>query len=101
MKHTTQETFEDDVSDGEVIVDFYADWCGPCQQLTPIVEEIANDADNDISAVKVDIEAEKELANEFSVRSIPTLVYYRDGEVIANDVGVVQKDHILGQFRTN
>lgn len=98
MKQSTQETFENDVSNGQVVVDFYADWCGPCKQLTPIVEEIDEDPSNDITGVKVDIEDQPELANRFEIRSIPTLMYYQDGEVLGNDIGVVQKDHILGQF---
>ena len=97
MYHTTAETFDDDVSDGNVLVDFYADWCGPCQTLNPTLETV-DEADNDITVVKVDIEEENEIANRFSVRSIPFLLYFRDGEIIHQSAGTATQDEIESNF---
>lgn len=97
MYHTTAEQFDADVSDGNVLVDFYADWCGPCQQLNPTLESV-NEADNDITVIKVDIEEEQDIANRFSVRSIPFLLYFTDGEIVHQDAGTVTQEEIESHF---
>ena len=85
--------FEAFVSDHDVVlVDFYADWCGPCQQLEPVVESVA--AETEAAVLKVDVDARQELAAEHGVRSIPTLLVFAGGEQVERLVGLQQEDQL-------
>ncbi|MBR2189780.1 MAG: thioredoxin [Eubacterium sp.] len=92
----TQANFEEEVLKSEVpvLVDFWAAWCGPCKMLSPIVEEVAADAQG-FKVGKVDVDEEDILAEKYGVASIPTLVVFKNGEEADRSVGVVQKDRIL------
>ncbi|WP_158853687.1 thioredoxin [Halorhabdus sp. CUG00001] len=74
-----------------VLVDFYADWCGPCKMLEPVVEELA--AETDAAVLKVDVDAHQELASQHQVRGVPTVVLFAGGEVAEQVVGVRDKSH--------
>lgn len=93
-------TFVDEVvnSDKAVLIDFYADWCGPCKMLSPTIEEISKE-NSDIKVCKVDIDKDPELAQQFRVMSIPTLVAIKDGTVLKAVSGVRSKKDILGMFQ--
>jgi thioredoxin 1 len=84
-------------SDKAVLIDFYADWCGPCKMLSPTIEEISRE-NGDIKVCKVDIDSDPELAQQFRVMSIPTLVAIKDGKVLKTVSGVRSKKDILGMF---
>lgn len=84
-------------SDKAVLLDFYADWCGPCRMVAPIVEEIAAEND-DIVVAKVNVDDQPELASEFGVFSIPTLVVLKDGKVAAKSAGAKPKAQILAML---
>jgi thioredoxin 1 len=87
------EQFEQLLSDHEiVVVDYYADWCGPCKMLAPTIEEIASETD--ATVLKVDIEAHQDLAGEAGVRSIPTIQFCKDGEEVERLIGVQEKEDI-------
>ena len=83
---------QDTVDDGLVLVDFYADWCGPCKQLEPVVERIA--AGTAATVAKVDIDANQQLAAKYGVRSVPTLLLFADGEPVERLVGMQQEPQL-------
>jgi len=82
-------------SDKTVIVDFYADWCGPCKMIAPILEEIANENADTVKLCKVNVDNDGELAMGFGIASIPTIFIYKNGEITSRIVGYRTKDEIL------
>lgn len=96
VEKVTRDSFEETVlkSDKPVLVDFYADWCGPCKMLSPVVEQIAEESDA-YRVCKVNVDEAMDIAAEYGVVSIPTLVVFQNGEVSARTVGVQSKQAIL------
>ena len=94
------ENFRNEVLQSEkvVLLDFYADWCGPCRMLGPIIDEIAAENPN-IKVGKVNVDENMELANQFNVVSIPLLVVIKDGEVVNKSLGVSPKEEILALLK--
>ena len=92
----SKENFHEEVmkSDRPVLVDFWAPWCGPCRMVVPIVEEIARERE-DIKVVKVNIDEQEELAREFGVMTIPTLMVVKDGKIVSRSAGAKRKSAIL------
>ena len=92
----TEANFEQEVmqSDKPVLIDFYADWCGPCQMMGPVVEEISNEV-TDAKVCKVNIDEEMAIAQKYGVMSIPTFVVIKNGEVTARDMGAKPKSAVL------
>ena len=93
--HVTKENFEE-IKNGAkpVLLDFYADWCGPCRMVSPIIEEIGNERD-DIVVGKINVDEQEELAQQFGVMSIPTLVVLKNGEITNQVMGSRPKAAIL------
>ncbi len=75
------------------LLDFYADWCGPCKKQDPILEELEAEYD-DVEFVKIDVDDEQDVANQYQVRSLPTVVVERDGDILERFVGFTQRDDI-------
>ena len=94
--HINKENFQQEVlhSDKPVLVDFWASWCGPCQMVLPIMDEIANER-SDIKVCKINVDEQKELARQFRVMSIPTLAVFKNGEMVNRSTGAKPKEQIL------
>ena len=90
----TEDNFNAETSTGLVLVDFYADWCGPCKMLSPVLDELAAEI-NDAKIVKVNIDESKALVAQFKVSSIPNLTLLKDGEVVYQDVGFKPKELLI------
>ena len=94
LLHFDEQNFENEIAQGKTLVDFYADWCGPCQMLSPIIEEIASECD-DVKVGKLNIDDARNIAIRYGVQSIPTLILFKDGEPVKTLVGYRPKDAIL------
>lgn len=88
---TINEFNENIKKEGVAIVDFFATWCGPCKMLAPVFEEVGNELNGQAGFYKVDIDESLELANEYGIQSVPTMLVFKNGEVVDKVVGVVPK----------
>ena len=91
VMHLTAENFNENIGSGRVLVDFWASWCGPCQMLGPLIEELAEEYKGRATIAKVDIDNEKKLAQRYGVMSIPTVILFEDGVEKNRFVGVQPK----------
>lgn len=96
----TSENFEEEVlkSKQTVLIDFYADWCGPCKMLSPVVDQIAEENEN-IKVVKINVDNAQDLAMKYQVMSIPTLVVIKEGKEINRSVGLRDKSEIINMIK--
>ena len=94
--HITDASFETDVLNAEipVLVDFWAEWCGPCKMIAPVLEEIANDYAGKLKVCKMDVDANTETAPKFGIRGIPTLMIFKNGHAEATKVGALSKTQL-------
>jgi thioredoxin 1 len=88
----TKDNFEQVISNGVTMVDFWAPWCGPCRMIAPVVEELAEDYEGKATIGKVNTDEQQELAVRFGIRSIPTILFFKDGEVVDQMIGAASKD---------
>ena len=102
-KNITDEVFETEVLKNEkpVLVDFWAEWCGPCKQIGPILEEISNEMSNEIIIAKHNIDENPNQPTKYGVRGIPTMLLFKDGELKATKVGATTKSNIISFIKEN
>jgi thioredoxin 1 len=97
--YATEATFADDIKEGTVLVDFYADWCGPCKMIAPVLEQIASETDA-FKIVKLNVDENMAVAQKYGVRAIPTLFVMKNGEVAAQKAGFMPKDVLVNWVQT-
>ncbi len=88
IRHFKEDTFQSDIQDGLVLVDFYADWCGPCRMMTPVLEKVAQELKGKVVIGKLDIDTAQKVASQSQVSSIPTLILYKQGKEVGRLVGL-------------
>lgn len=92
-----QEKFQEEMKEGLVLVDFYATWCGPCKMMHPIIEEIGKDHP-DLKIIKVDVDKHEDLARQYGIMSIPTLILFQNGDIIEKNIGFIAKEQLEQWF---
>ena len=94
--HVTDSSFEEDVlkSEAPVVVDYWAEWCGPCKMIAPILDELADDYNGTLTVAKINIDANPQTPQKYAVRGIPTLMIFKGGEVIGTKVGAASKQQL-------
>lgn len=91
--HLNNEKFDDLISKGIVVVDFYANWCGPCKILGPVIEKLSQ-LENDVNFVKIDVDKHEEIARNYGIMSIPTLIFFKNGKQVNKHIGLINEERI-------
>lgn len=100
VKLVNSNEFNEQIKDGVVFVDFFANWCGPCKMLSPIVDEVSEEL-TDVKFLKVDVDNSGDIAQSLGIMSIPTLVIYKDGKLINKTMGLMSKSDLIDFINSN
>jgi len=97
ITHVSDASFETDVLQSAlpVLVDFWAEWCGPCKMIGPILEDVASDYEGKLQIVKINVDENRTTPAKFSIRGIPTLMFFKDGHIVATKVGLLSRAQVL------
>ena len=100
LLHLTEKNFDEEVINSPipVLVDFWAEWCGPCRMISPIVDELAQELSGKLKVAKVNVDEAQEVAAKFGIMSIPTLLVFKKGKVVSQIVGAMPKDQLLAKL---
>ena len=97
IKELKTENFQEEIKEGKVLVDFYATWCGPCKMMHPVIEEFSSEH-SDVKVIKIDVDQHEDLAREYGIMSIPTIILFDNGELKEKNVGFTPKEVIERWF---
>jgi thioredoxin 1 len=100
IKHLSEDTFTQDIQNGVTLVDFYADWCGPCKMMAPVLEKVAQEVKGKAVIGKLDIDSAQKIAAQFQITSIPTLILYKDGKEVGRLVGLRDAEAVKEFIKT-
>jgi thioredoxin 1 len=101
MKIVNSNEFKSEIESGVTVVDFFATWCGPCKMLAPVLEGLSNEMEGNAKFIKVDIDQSLDLANEFQIASVPTMIIFKDGQKVEQLVGFLPKEKIQQAIENN
>ena len=103
LVQVTDADFEQEVEkhQGVAVVDFWATWCGPCRMIAPLLEQLSTEYEGKVKVTKLDVDANQKTAMRFNVRSIPTLLFFKDGKVVDQVIGAVPKAALDAKFKTH
>lgn len=93
--YANDKNFDSEIASGKALVDFYADWCGPCRMIAPVLEEIDSEMAGEVKIIKLDVDAYPAIAQRFGVMSIPTLILFKDGQVAKQVIGFQPKPMLV------
>ncbi|HNT92623.1 MAG TPA: thioredoxin [Bacteroidales bacterium] len=99
IEHLTAQNFAHKTKNGVVLVDFWADWCMPCKMMAPILNEVAAATDGTASIYKLNVDEQQQIAAQYGIRSIPTMILFKDGKEVERIIGVKPKDAVLASIR--
>jgi thioredoxin 1 len=94
-KILTSTDFASTIATGVTLVDFFADWCGPCQRLIPIIDDLAHEYEGRANITKVDVDASGDIAGQFGIMSIPTVLIFKDGQLVEKIIGLTDRDNLV------
>lgn len=97
MLELNNEDFNEEIKDKLVLVDFYATWCGPCRMMHPIIEEVAKE--ENIKVIKIDVDKHDELARNYGIMSIPTIILFQNGNLVEKNIGFIPKEQLLTMIK--
>ena len=98
MEFLNEKNFKEKTSKGVVVVDFFANWCGPCRMLSPILEEVQSELGDKAKIYKVNVDEEENLSRQFGIMSIPCVYFFKDGKAVDKQIGLVSKDVLISKI---
>lgn len=98
MEILNEKNYKEKTEKGLVVVDFFANWCGPCRMMSPILEDVQKDMGEKVKIYKVDVDESENLARQFGIMSIPTILIYKDGEIVNRHIGLWMKDSMMEEL---
>ena len=101
MEIINEKNFNEKISKGVVVVDFFANWCGPCRMMAPILEDVQKEMGDRVQIYKVDVDDSENLSRQFGIMSIPTIIFFKDGELVNKHIGLWMKDSMIEEINEN
>ena len=99
MEIINEKNYQEKTEKGVVVVDFFANWCGPCRMMSPILESVQTELGEKVKIYKVDVDESEELAKKFAIMSIPTILIYKNGEIVNKHIGLLMKDVMIDELK--
>lgn len=101
MEIINEKNFNEKISKGVVVVDFFANWCGPCRMMAPILEDVQKEMGDRVQIYKVDVDDSENLSRQFGIMSIPTIIFFKNGELVNKHIGLWMKDSMIEEINEN